>query len=159
MTDPPAGETLDALPPQLTLTFSGALLAEPGATHIEVVDAAGDPLTTDDPVVSSHIVTQTLDGAATGAVTVQWRVVSGDGHPISGEYSFTVAGTSPPTPPAATSTPSPAPAETTEPAPAQTVAPVEDEPSAAPWIVGGIVVAALAAAAAYLVISRRRRGR
>ncbi len=49
------------------------------------------------------IVTQALTGAASGVVTVLWKVVSSDGHPISGQYTFTV--TAPPTPtPTATPT-------------------------------------------------------
>ncbi len=157
-TDPPAGQSLDALPSQLTLTFSGALLAEPGATQVQVTDAAGAALTASDPDVSANVVTQVLEGAATGAITVRWRVVSGDGHPISGEYSFTV--TAPPTaPPSATATPSPAPVESEQPAPEESPAPDEQGSSAAPWIIAGVAVVAVVAAVAYLVISRRRRGR
>ena len=57
------------------------------------------------PLVEGTVVTQPLSGAASGLVTVLWKVVSSDGHPISGEFGFTV--TAPPTPtPTATATPS-----------------------------------------------------
>ncbi len=38
-TDPAADTSLDALPAQLTLTFSGELATDPGATELQVTDA------------------------------------------------------------------------------------------------------------------------
>lgn len=162
-TDPAAETTVDALPPELTLTFSGGLLDEPGATQVEVTDAAGTVLSPDDPTVAQTVVTQPLEGEASGVVTVRWRVVSSDGHPISGEYAFTVAPPPTPTPtttaqPAPT-TPAPTPTETTEPSPTASPVPAEEGSSAVPWIIGGVVVGAVVIAVAYLVISRKRRGR
>ncbi|MCT9819875.1 copper resistance protein CopC [Microbacterium sp. W1N] len=89
-TDPAAGTTLDALPAQLTLTFSAVVLADAGATEIDVLDASCAPLTAGDPTFDGTRVHQELTGAATGPVTVVWRVVSSDGHPISGTWEFAV---------------------------------------------------------------------
>ena len=65
--DPAADSSLDALPAQLTLTFSGELATDPGATELQVTDAAGTSLADGDRVVEGTVVTQPLTGAASGA--------------------------------------------------------------------------------------------
>ncbi|MFT4213638.1 MAG: copper resistance protein CopC [Microbacterium sp.] len=87
---PAAGSHVEALPDQVELIFSGALLDEPGATEVTVTDAAGASLTAGDPVIDGTRLTQPLQGTASGTVTVIWRVVSSDGHPASDEFTFTV---------------------------------------------------------------------
>ncbi|SBS74087.1 Copper resistance protein CopC (modular protein) [uncultured Microbacterium sp.] len=89
-TDPATGAAVETLPAALTLTFSGVLLTDAGATEVSVLDAACTPLTDGAPVVEGTRVTQALRGDATGTVTVLWRTVSGDSHPISGEFTFVV---------------------------------------------------------------------
>lgn len=93
-TDPADGAVVESLPEALTLTFSAPLLEDAGAIEIAVADAAGRSLTAGDPVLDGVQVTQPLSGEDTGdvsgSITVQWRAVSGDGHPISGEYAFSV---------------------------------------------------------------------
>ncbi len=160
--DPGADAVLDALPSQLTLSFSADVLTDAGATVIEVTDAAGTRLDDGAPQVAGTEVTQALTGEASGAVRVLWRVVSSDGHPIDGDFSFSV--------PVAASTPSatperrprrprrrprpPAPVET-EPAAA---APAEtaSETSPLPWI---LLVVALVVVAGVLVYVFAARGR
>lgn len=102
-TDPDSGAVLEALPETLTLTFSGVLLAGEGATDVVVTGADGSDLTAGEPVLDGVRVTQPLTGAASGTVAVAWRVVSSDGHPISGEFAFAVGDASTP----ATTPPSP----------------------------------------------------
>ena len=94
---PAAGAEVDAVPDELVLTFSGVLLDEPGATQVVVTDAAGTDLTDGDPTLDGTKLTQPLaaDTAAAGTVTVIWRVVSSDGHPVSDQFSFSVAGGTP----------------------------------------------------------------
>lgn len=164
--DPAADSTLEALPDQLTLTFSGELAADAGATELRVTDAGGTSLADGDPAVEGTTVTQALTGAASDTVTVLWKVVSSDGHPISGEYRFTVAATPTPTAtPTATTVPtaSPTPTETpaAEPTETPTVAPVpvDNGSSAWPWIIGGVLLLAVIAAVTYLLVSRSRRER
>lgn len=162
--DPAADATVDASPAELTLTFSGAISDAPGASEVQVTDAAGTSLA-GEPTSQDNVLTVPLTGDAEGVVTVLWKVVSSDGHPISGEYSFTVAGapTTEPTPePTETDTETAEPTPTAE--PTETTAPVAppaDEDTtfaqAWPWVVGGILVAALAGAVLYLVTSRARR--
>lgn len=160
-TDPAADTSVESLPDQLTLTLSGELATEPGATELQVTDASGAVLSDGDPVVEGTVVTQPLSGEASGLVTVLWKVVSSDGHPISGEFGFTV--TAAPTPTAtATATPSEEPTvePIEEPAAQPTEAPVPADSSnpALPWIIGGLLLlAAIGGAVAYLLISRARR--
>lgn len=165
--DPDADASLDALPAQLTMNFSGEVATDPGATEVQVTDAGGASLATGDPVVEGTAVTQALSGEVSGAVTVLWKVVSSDGHPISGEYSFTVSSATTPAP-----TPAPTASATVDP-PVETVAPTEPaeeiqtpvpasagEDSAGqiwPWVVGGIVVIAILGGVVYLLASRARQ--
>jgi len=135
--DPAAGAQLEALPESLTLTFSGVLLDEPGATAVVVTDAAGISLTDGDPVLDGTSLTQPLSAETAGIVTVIWRVVSSDGHPISGEYTFTVGdGTASPV--------------ATPEAPTQNASGFD-----ATWTLVGIAGAAIGALALWLVTRRR----
>jgi methionine-rich copper-binding protein CopC len=161
-TDPPASSTVDAVPEQIVLTFSADVLADEGAAVVEVTDASGARVDDGDPIVDGPTVTQPLTAVTepNGDVEVVWKVVSSDGHPISGEFTVTVAG--------ATPTPTPTPTETattpptTEPSPTPTaVAPPADEDSTFgqvwPWMAGGILLLAVAGAVTYLLVSRARR--
>lgn len=159
-TDPAADATLDALPEQLTFTFSAVIATDAGASEVQVTDASGASLADGAPVAADNVLTQPLAGEASGVVTVLWKVVSSDGHPISGQYAFTV------TPPATaepTETPTEEPTEepTAEPTPTETL--ITEDPNMAaidmrPWFIGGaIVFVLLTGAVLYLVISRQRR--
>lgn len=161
-TDPAADSSLDAVPAQLTLTFSGQLLGEAGATEVQATDAAGTSLTDGTPLVQDNVVVQALTGEASGLITVLWRTVSSDGHPISGQFGFTVSPAPAPAP-TATATPEPTPTETPSATPTETVTPAPDAPSdsaapaAWPWILVGLAAAALLGGIVYLLVSRARR--
>ncbi|WP_109209236.1 MULTISPECIES: copper resistance CopC family protein [Microbacterium] len=162
--DPAAGSTVAALPTELALTFSAEIADDEGASVVEVTDAAGTSLAGGTPTVRDNVLTQPLTGEASGAVTVLWKVVSSDGHPISGEFSFTVEGAPAPTP---TETASPAPTETTAPVETATPTPTatalepEDAGSSSadawPWVIFGIIALGVLGAVAYLLLSRARR--
>ncbi|WP_203579207.1 copper resistance CopC family protein [Microbacterium hibisci] len=165
--DPAAGSTAASLPAQLTLTFSGEIADDEGASVVEVTDAGGTALTGGTPTVRDNVLTQPLAGEASGAVKVLWKVVSSDGHPISGEFSFTVEGAPAPTP-TETSTPTPtetaAPTETASPEPTPTVTdsvPSDSADTASgavwPWVVFGIIGLGVVGAVVYLLVSRSRR--
>lgn len=139
---PADGAQVDALPAELALTFSGVLLDEPGATEVVVTDAGGASLTGGDPVLDGTKLTQPLTGSAEGTVTVIWRVVSSDGHPVSGEYSFTV-GSGDAVAPIATASPLPGP-------------PMSDTGMGTVWIVIGVVVIALGGALVAVLVARAR---
>ena len=166
--DPAADASLEALPAQLTLTFSAEIADDEGASEVQVTDAAGTVLTSGSPAVTDNVLTQPLQGAASGAVTVLWKVVSSDGHPISGEFAFTVTAPVAPTPtPAptgsASAAPTPTPDDTVVATPTPALTPTTDEaPStgdALPWIIAAIVVLGVTAGVVYLLVSRSRRRR
>jgi methionine-rich copper-binding protein CopC len=159
--DPSAGTVLDALPSQITLTYSADILDADGATVIQVTDPAGAPLIDGAPTVSGPVVSQALAGPASGIVTVVWRVVSGDGHPIDGTFSFTVA---PAPTPTATPTPAPTPSATPTSEPTVTVtaapAPAESTSDASPmpWILLAVAVVLVVGALVWAALVRRRGG-
>ena len=103
---PEAGATIGTSPTEITLSFSGELLTDPGSAVIEVLDADGQNITVDPPVIETVTATQHLSpDPSAGLFTVRWKVVSSDGHPISGEYSYTVEAFTIGATPAATATP------------------------------------------------------
>ncbi|MFS0714539.1 copper resistance CopC family protein [Microbacterium sp. 2P01SA-2] len=141
--DPAADSVVAELPAEVTLTFSGVLIDEDGVNAISVTDAAGTELAEGTPVLDGTTATQTLTGDSQGTVTVRWRVVSSDGHPVSGEFTFTAGD-----PAAAPTAPAGGTAET---APAEGLPPVF-------WIVVSVVVVAgvIALIVALVAASRRR---
>lgn len=87
--DPRDGATLDRLPSRVSLTFSEDIVTP---AYVVVRAADGADVTAGGPVVDGATVTQDLAGsAATGEVTLAYRVVSVDGHPVTGELTVTVA--------------------------------------------------------------------
>jgi methionine-rich copper-binding protein CopC len=160
--DPAADSTVDALPAQISFTFSGIIAPDEGASEVSVTDAAGTEFADGAPSAQDNVLTQPLAGEASGTLTVLWKAVSSDGHPISGEFSFTVSGGPSPTQtstPEPTATTEPTAEPTQSPAASPTAAPVDSGASAWPWVILGIVVLALVAGVTYLVVSRSRRDR
>ena len=94
--DPKDGATLDEHPASISLTFSSA----PLDTGIEValvgpdgVTAQGQDIQVDDKVVTAQL----AGDLPAGRYDVAWHVVSSDGHPIDGEFSYTVEAAAEPT--------------------------------------------------------------
>src|SRR4051812_908284 len=89
-TDPPAGAALDQAPDKVTLRFTEPVVADPGAvrvydTHGQRVDSGelthpGGPST----------VAVGLKDVGDGGYVVTWRVISADGHPVTGGITFRV---------------------------------------------------------------------
>lgn len=89
--EPAAQAQLDASPTELTLTFSGEVL-EMGA-EVSLSDANDQTWAVGEPVVDGHeFSVPVTDALPDGSYTLLWRVVSSDGHPISGDIPFTVVG-------------------------------------------------------------------
>jgi methionine-rich copper-binding protein CopC len=159
--NPAADATVETLPAQLVLAFSGDVLDADGATMIQVTDPSGAPVTEGAPTVDGTSVTQPLAaGGPAGAYHVAWKVVSADGHPIAGEYAFTVT-TGSATSPTPTTEPTPEPTETvTSPAPTVTVtstpAPAATGTGAV-WAWAVLIVAVLAVAGIAIWLGLRRR--
>lgn len=141
--DPADGAELDTAPTRVTLTFNQDI--EPQFATVTVSGPDGTPyadgaVRVDGPTV---VVDVTPLGAAAPYV-VAFRVISADGHPISGTYTFRLTKAAP----AVANSPTPAPSA----APAQAPA-ASDEQGFPAWIA---VAAAVVLAGLALVMVRRR---
>lgn len=88
-TDPEDGATLETSPEQLTLTFSADILDV--SPVVRISDEDGEMLTEITPRVEGPDAIAEIDEPLpAGTHTVQWRVVSSDGHPIEGTFTVTV---------------------------------------------------------------------
>lgn len=159
---PAADESVDTLPAELTLTFSAKLIDGEGSTEVVVTDPTGASVTDGPATVEGAIVTQPLTGEGpAGEYRVIWKVVSSDGHPTSGEYSFTVTTGSSATPTTAPTTAAP----TTAPPTAQPTTP-EATPTAADsdatgdtawiWVLSIVAFLVLLAVIVWLLVRRPR---
>lgn len=91
-TDPDQGSTVQTAPEAITMTFSGS--PQKLGNEISVVHDGTD-VADGDPTAEFHTITQPLTGdLVPGDYEVKWRVVSEDGHPVTGKFSFTLAGDS-----------------------------------------------------------------
>lgn len=161
---PEADGTVDTLPAALTLTFSAKLIDGEGATEVVVTDASGASVTDGAATVDGAIVTQPLVAeASAGDYHVVWKIVSSDGHPTSGEYTFTVANSTVTAQPTETAAATPSAAQTASPTadtPAPTPVATPDEGSSASnwiWLLAilGVLVIAVAAVIGFALRGRR----
>jgi methionine-rich copper-binding protein CopC len=158
---PDRDATLRKAPAEVTLAFLQRL--DPKATSIVVSDAGKRPVPGSGPVVKAKTARLELDRPlANGEYTVTFRVVSVDGHPVKGTYTFTVADPTASAAPSATPAPSASPAAAAPPAPAPSVKAVAVTEDRMPtgWLAGLAAAGVLLAAVAiFLGVSRRRRAR
>ncbi|MCZ7421258.1 MULTISPECIES: copper resistance CopC family protein [unclassified Micromonospora] len=158
---PAQDATLKKAPTRITLEFLQKL--NPSFTTITLSDADKQQVTTGEPEVSGTKGTVTIEPPlANGVYTVAYRVVSRDGHPVQGSYTFTVAdptATAEPSPSPPTSEPAPTPSATPSAEPTASTSPVasdsSDGPGTTALLAGGGIVLALVAAAAVLLLRRR----
>jgi copper resistance protein C len=109
-TSPAEGEAVARTPSSVVLTFDEPAIAL--GTKLVVTGPTG-PVQVGTPRLVDNTVTQDLQPSApAGAYTVEWRVTSADGHPISGSFSFTAEAAG-----ANSSAPSLAPVPSTAPTP------------------------------------------
>ena len=112
---PADGETLTAAPDVVTLTFATAVSAE--FAQVAVTGPDGQSVTSGDLAIGGAVVTQPIAASGDGGYVVAYRVVSDDGHPVSGQLTFTLSGTgaggaateSAPAEPTVANTPAPTP--------------------------------------------------
>jgi methionine-rich copper-binding protein CopC len=92
--DPEASSVLAEMPTSVLLTFNEELLILDGAedaNQLIVTDSEGSPLVEGELTVAANTISSALAASeAQGEVTVTYRVVSADGHPIEGSFSFVV---------------------------------------------------------------------
>lgn len=154
--DPADKSKVAIVPPAVTITFNENVLGL--GTKVLVTGPDGD-VTEGAPTVTNNIVRQAISpDSPAGSYRVQWRATSADGHPVSGEFTFSAtaaAGTRPASPSpgetvAVANTPSTA---STAPAPA-----VGSSNSLAVVGIGAVVLAILLAlSAAVGRVARNRR--
>lgn len=87
---PGDGQVLTVPPQQVTLTFTAAV--PPGSAQIEVRGPGGASVTSGPTAVDGEVVVQPVDITRNGAYLLSYRIVSGDGHPVTGEVSFSYTG-------------------------------------------------------------------
>lgn len=170
---PANDKTLNTPPGQIVLNFSADLILT--GAQIAVTDPAGSQVPTGEVAVDGPQVTASLPtDMAAGGYDVSWRVVSSDGHPIDGDFTFELAATDTtpsPTPTdvdtesdAAAAGPGAAPTtdQTDEPSTELAIDPPasdEDPNSVSPtvlWLFGGTIVALLITLAVLTAITKRR---
>lgn len=157
--DPADGSVLQQAPAAVTLTFDEDLLAGASTISINLADGTVVESRAVEPNGSSVSLPWPA-GLSAGDYQVAYRVVSGDGHPVTGAVSFTVTGE--PSPGPSDDVPSdeglsPNPAATPFAPPAPDVA-VEDG-SGLPVAASILAGAAGAAAVIVLIVLLRRRRR
>ena len=85
---PAPDERLDKTPAGIILNFSSPLLTL--GHEVRVVDDNARNWAAAAPALTRETLTQPLPELPDGGYQVSWRVVSADGHPISGSYGFRV---------------------------------------------------------------------
>jgi len=140
-TSPVDGSTVATLPDVIVLTFN-----EPGqadGTVIAVTGPDGNVSSGAAVLVDSDVRQAVGPGSPPGRYTVDWRVVSADGHPVDGAVAFPATkGTS------GTATPRPSDASSI---PAATTA----GPDATGWLIGAIIAIFAIGIGAILLYRRR----
>ncbi|MGB9377561.1 MAG: copper resistance CopC family protein, partial [Mycobacteriales bacterium] len=139
---PADGSTVTAAPTQVSLTFDEDAKAP---SVIVVSDPDGARVQRGQPQIAGKTVSTAVQATKKGVYTVAFRVVSVDGHPVSGEIKFTYAGAGSVS---GTSTASTAPAAGHE-------HHHQQGGVGNGWIVGGLAGAALIGGLALLMTRRR----
>jgi len=147
------GSTVSSAPTQVVLTFDEAV--EKVGDGVVVTAPSGARVGSGAPVVDGSTLTQQLTPLAEpGRYTVAFRVVSDDGHPVTGTQTFTFAAAGG-SPSPATSTPATTPNSSAT--PTSTSAALKSPADTASAPVVAIVAALLVAAAAAVLVRRRAR--
>ena len=104
---PPAGAQLRSAPTEIRLTFNEAVVA--GASRIALLGPSG-PRTLGQARVRDQepkVLVVAVDGPWTsGEHTVRWQIAGKDGHPVRGEFAFTILPEAIPAMPSPVDTPS-----------------------------------------------------
>jgi copper transport protein len=90
-TEPVASRTINAAPPEVRLTYSEPI--EPRFAIVSVTDAAGRQVTIGHPTSAQgapQSIVAPLRHVPEGWYLVFWRVISADGHPVRGAFTFAV---------------------------------------------------------------------
>lgn len=111
---PTASEELDASPDEVTLEYSAEVMTM--GAELRLTDSAGKQYSVDEAKFEgTRVVAGISEDLPDAAYSLAWRVVSSDGHPISGVVPFTV-GDAPKASAEDTSAESSAPSQSAQPA-------------------------------------------
>lgn len=159
---PADGAAIAQAPGLLELVFSEAVRGT--GSGVVVTGPDGKPWEDGAPEVVGTTVTQPLtELGPAGSYTIRYRIVSADGHPITGTLTFELTAPGPaaeeapeaPAAPVAPSTPTPAPIERAESLDASNTADDADGGGVSPWLPLG-AAGVLAVLVTGVVMSRRR---
>ncbi|CND45241.1 copper resistance protein CopC [Mycobacterium tuberculosis] len=140
----PAKDATVPAPSEIVLTYADPVRLP----RVVLMDAAKKQYQSGSAQAVDNKVTQPVNGTLpNGKYTVGWRVVSSDGHPVEGTYTFTVTGSS------ATAA---QPAAPTSSAAAATSA--EKSSGSSGWLWIGLIVLVIALAAGAVAWLRRSTG-
>ena len=87
---PPENGIVTTSPEKITINFGGSI--EPAFSKIEVFNPNGDKVSTkcrvleEDSVIESDL----KENLALGVYKVKWKVMSLDGHTLTGDFNFTI---------------------------------------------------------------------
>jgi len=90
-TYPLEGSVSSPTPSQVWIEFDGELQLIEGevVNTLKVIDSTGLVVSSEEAVIEgARISTQVSDQSVGGVFTVQYRIVSEDGHPVEGSYTF-----------------------------------------------------------------------
>ena len=170
---PEGGESLEVAPEEIRLTFSEELFEE--LVEISILDAAGDLYSTikveQTPPPGTDVIFPWPPQAPPGEYSIAYRVVSADGHPVTGTVSFSYAATAPEpsalepsssdsAPSAQSSTPASSPtasAPFASPASESSTSSSTDSSSVTPFVVIGVVLLLGVIAASAIIVRARQR--
>jgi len=142
---PADGKKVARTPSSVVLTFDEPAIAI--GTKLVITGPEG-PVQIGKPSLVDNTVTQDLQpGSPAGAYTVDWRVTSADGHPISGSFTFTAEAAASGPSAASSLAPQPSTSATTPTAPTA-------RGSSGLWLVAAAI---LVVASGLIAIGRRRR--
>ena len=90
--EPKSGQVLEAGISEVRLSFSDDLISldNSAGSDIVILDSNQNPVNNGCAVIDARTAIARADIDTPGTYQVGWRVVSGDGHPISGSFSFVV---------------------------------------------------------------------
>jgi methionine-rich copper-binding protein CopC len=132
--NPADGASVATSPPAVSLTFNEDV--QPGFTVITLIGPDGKDYHSGDATETDQTVTvKALPLGPAGVYQIGYRVVSADGHPVSGKTSFTLTAAGP------GSANAQVPAATAAPNAVPSAAPPEPEGAPVwPWIVGAVLL-------------------
>lgn len=154
---PKDGAVLDAAPATVNLKFLATL--PPQGTTVTITDPSGASAVAGTATFDGPTVMVPLRPTVAGLYTVDYRVPSTDGHPVTGKVRFTLTAAAVPAPPSGPASPTPAGPEpaSAEPTAEPGVLPGDPPSGSAPWLPWLVAAGALLVVTGLALTIYRRR--